>query len=44
MTPVENPEVIPEPTVSRFDATDEGVTFLAYFLLEDGQQPGISPG
>ena len=31
-------------TVSRFDATDEGVTFLAYFPLEDGQQPGITPG
>jgi quercetin dioxygenase-like cupin family protein len=31
-------------TISRFDATDEGVTFLAYFLLADGQEPGISPG
>lgn len=29
----------PEDTViTRFDATDEGVVFLAYFPLEDGQQ------
>lgn len=29
-------------TVARFDATEEGVTFLAYFLLDDGQEPAIS--
>jgi quercetin dioxygenase-like cupin family protein len=28
--------------VARFDATDEGVTFLAYYLLEPGQEPEIS--
>lgn len=24
--------------IARFDATDEGVTFLGYFLLDEGQQ------
>jgi quercetin dioxygenase-like cupin family protein len=28
--------------ISRFDATEEGVVFLAYFLLEDGQVPEIT--
>ena len=28
--------------IARFDATEEGVTFLAYFLLEDGQEPAIT--
>jgi quercetin dioxygenase-like cupin family protein len=28
--------------VARFDATSEGVTFLAYFLLEPGQEPAIT--
>lgn len=27
---------------ARFDATEEGVTFLAYFLLSEGQEPQIS--
>ena len=27
--------------VRRFDATDEGVTFLGYFLLSDGQAPQL---
>ena len=31
--------------ISRFDATDEGVTFLGYFLLEAGQESELSfPG
>ena len=30
-----------EAPIARFDATDEGVVFLGYFLLEDGQQPEI---
>jgi quercetin dioxygenase-like cupin family protein len=28
--------------IARFDARDDGVTFLAYFLLEQGQDPDIS--
>jgi quercetin dioxygenase-like cupin family protein len=32
----------PEGVPVRFDATDEGATFLAYFLLNDGQEPEIS--
>ena len=28
--------------IARFDATDEGVVFLGYFLLEDGQTPEIT--
>ncbi len=28
--------------VARFDATEEGVTFLAYFLLAEGQEPEIT--
>ena len=28
-------------TIDRFDATEEGVTFLAYFLLTAGQDPTI---
>lgn len=32
----------PEGVPVRFDATDEGATFLAYFLLSDGQEPEIS--
>lgn len=31
----------PEGANVRFDATDEGATFLGYFLLSDGQQPEI---
>jgi hypothetical protein len=27
--------------IARFDATDEGVVFIGYFLLEDGQGPEI---
>ena len=27
--------------IARFDARDDGVTFLAYFLLGRGQEPGI---
>jgi quercetin dioxygenase-like cupin family protein len=27
--------------IARFDATDEGVVFIGYFLLEDGQEPEI---
>jgi quercetin dioxygenase-like cupin family protein len=30
--------------IARFDATEEGVVFLAYFLLEDGQVPEITMG
>ncbi len=32
----------PEGTLVRFDATDEGTTFLGYFLLSDGQQAEIN--
>jgi quercetin dioxygenase-like cupin family protein len=32
----------PEGVPVRFDSTDEGATFLAYFLLADGQEPEIS--
>jgi quercetin dioxygenase-like cupin family protein len=32
----------PEGVPVRFDATDEGATFLGYFLLSDGQDPEIS--
>lgn len=35
------PEGVP---IARFDATDEGVTFLGYFLLEDGQDAEITMG
>jgi quercetin dioxygenase-like cupin family protein len=28
--------------IARFDATDQGADFLAYFLLADGAEPGIS--
>lgn len=28
--------------IARFDATDEGATFLAYFLLGAGEDPQIS--
>lgn len=28
--------------IVRFDARDDGVTFLAYFLLGPGQEPGMS--
>ena len=37
-------EVFHEPEgarIARFDAGDEGVTFLAYFLLSAGQEPAI---
>lgn len=30
--------------IARFDATDEGVTFLGYFLLEDGQEAEMTMG
>jgi quercetin dioxygenase-like cupin family protein len=31
--------------IARFDAEDDGVTFLAYFLLSPGQEPQITqPG
>lgn len=34
----------PEQTViARFDAGPDGVTFLAYFLLEDGQASELTP-
>jgi len=29
--------------IARFDAQDEGVTFLAYFLLSPGQEPELTP-
>ena len=28
--------------IARFDARDDGVTFLAYFLLDEGQDPEIN--
>jgi quercetin dioxygenase-like cupin family protein len=28
--------------IARFDATDDGVTFLAYFLLSSGQDPELT--
>jgi len=28
--------------ITRFDAQDAGVTFLAYFLLGPGQEPELS--
>lgn len=28
--------------IARFDATDEGVTFLGYFLLSPGQDASIT--
>jgi quercetin dioxygenase-like cupin family protein len=28
--------------IARFDATDEGVTFLGYFILGPGEQPEIT--
>lgn len=30
-------------TIARWDATDDGVTFLGYFLLGDGQAPELTP-
>ncbi|WP_195910986.1 cupin domain-containing protein [Streptomyces kaniharaensis] len=32
----------PEGVPVRFDAGDEGATFLAYFLLADGEEPEIA--
>lgn len=29
-------------SIARFDATEEGVVFMGYFLLEDGQDPEIT--
>ncbi len=29
--------------ITRWDATEEGVTFLGYFLLSDGQRPELTP-
>jgi len=29
--------------IARFDAQDDGVTFLAYFLLAPGQEPELTP-
>ncbi len=29
--------------ITRFDAQDDGVTFLAYFLLSPGQEPELTP-
>ena len=29
--------------IARFDAQDDGVTFLAYFLLSPGQEPELTP-
>ena len=29
--------------IARFDAQEDGVTFLAYFLLSRGQEPGLIP-
>ena len=28
--------------IARFDAQDDGVTFLAYFLLSPGQEPELT--
>jgi quercetin dioxygenase-like cupin family protein len=28
--------------IARFDATDEGVTFLGYFILGEGEEPQLS--
>lgn len=28
--------------IQRFDATDEGVTFLGYFLLSEGEEPVLT--
>ena len=28
--------------IARFDAGDEGATFLAYFLLRAGQEPAVA--
>lgn len=30
-------------TITRWDATDEGVTFLGYFLLSDNEIPQLTP-
>jgi hypothetical protein len=30
------------PRIARFDAGPDGVTFLAYYLLGDGQEPAIA--
>lgn len=32
-----------EDTITRWDATEEGVTFVGYFLLSDGQTPELRP-
>lgn len=29
--------------ITRWDATDEGVTFIGYFLLSEGQTPELTP-
>jgi quercetin dioxygenase-like cupin family protein len=29
--------------ITRFDAQDDGATFLAYFLLSPGQEPELTP-
>jgi quercetin dioxygenase-like cupin family protein len=29
--------------ISRWDATEEGVTFLGYFLLGEGETPELTP-
>lgn len=29
--------------IARFDAQEDGVTFLAYFLLSPGQEPELTP-
>lgn len=30
-------------TITRWDATDEGVTFVGYFLLSDDETPELTP-
>lgn len=45
-TVLEEGDVFYEPAgvvISRFDARDHGVTFLAYFLLAASQQPELRP-
>lgn len=40
-------EVFFEPgdeTITRFDATDEGVTFLGWFPMPEGEVPVLTPG
>lgn len=29
--------------IARFEAQEDGVTFLAYFLLSPGQEPELTP-